>query len=34
MQPTLRWFLLLVLVPALALAGMIKHVKHEHWTDE
>jgi len=34
MQPTLRWFVLLVLLPALALAGVVKHVKHEYWTDE
>jgi membrane-bound lytic murein transglycosylase F len=30
----LRWFLLLVLLPGLVLAGVAKHVKHEHWTDE
>ena len=34
MQPSIRWFLLLVLLPALALAAVVKHVKHEHWTDE
>ena len=34
MQPTLRWFLLLILVPILALAGVVKHVKHEYWTAE
>lgn len=31
---TLRWFVLLVCLPGLALAGLIKHVKHDYWTDE
>ncbi len=31
---TLRWFLLLVLLPGLALAGVAKHVKHKHWTND
>ena len=31
---TLRWFLLMVLLPGLVLAGVFKHVKHAHWTDE
>ncbi|MEN8178461.1 MAG: transglycosylase SLT domain-containing protein [Pseudomonadota bacterium] len=30
----LRWFVVLVLLPGLALAGVFKHVKHEHWSDE
>ena len=37
MQPARNsaWGLfLLVLVPALALAGMLKHVDHKHWTDD
>lgn len=28
------WLLLLVLVPALVLAGVVKHVDHQHWTDD
>ena len=31
---TLRLFLLLVLLPGLALASVMKHVKHDHWSDE
>ena len=30
----LRWFLLLIVLPLLALAGVVKHVKHDYWTDE
>ncbi len=33
-RATLRWFLLLVLLPGLALAGVAKHVKHKHWTND
>ena len=33
MRPVLYWCLLLLL-PGLVLAGMIKHVKHEHWTND
>jgi membrane-bound lytic murein transglycosylase F len=31
---TFRWFLLLVLLPGLAMAGFFKHVKHEHWSND
>ncbi|MCU7876960.1 MAG: transglycosylase SLT domain-containing protein [Candidatus Thiodiazotropha sp. (ex Lucinoma borealis)] len=31
---TLRWFLLLVLIPGLAFAGVFKHVKDNHWSDQ
>ncbi len=31
---TLRWFVVLVFLPGLALAGVIKHVKHDYWTDD
>lgn len=31
---TIRWFLILILLPGLVLAGVVKHVKHDHWTDK
>ena len=30
----IRYWLLLIFIPALAFAGVHKHVKHKHWTDK
>ena len=34
MGSTFRWFMLLVFLPGLVVAGVFKSVEHEHWTDE